>query len=49
MKKKFETYIADNQLFTKEDKLLVAVSGGVDSMWLVHLMKECGYTFSIAH
>ncbi len=49
MKKKFETYIADNQLFTKEDKLLVAVSGGVDSMWLVHLMKECGYKFSIAH
>ena len=49
MKKRFETYIADNQLFTKEDKLLVAVSGGVDSMWLVHLMKLCGYNFSIAH
>ncbi len=49
MKNKFEKYIIDNQLFTKNDKLLVAVSGGVDSVVLCQLLYLNNYNFSIAH
>ena len=46
---KFNNYIVDNNLFTKEDKLLVAISGGVDSMALLCLLWENGYNFGVAH
>lgn len=49
MVKELEKYIDENQLFTKQDKLLVAVSGGIDSMVLCHLLHHLGYHFSIAH
>lgn len=36
-------------MFTKNDKLLIAVSGGVDSVVLCHLCYKAGYSFTIAH
>lgn len=45
----FQSYIATNKLFTKKDKLLVAVSGGRDSMVLLDLLLQLGYNLGVAH
>lgn len=45
----FINYIEENVLFTKKDKILLAVSGGKDSALMVQLFIRSGYTFSIAH
>lgn len=49
MKERFKQYIVANNLFTTNDHLLLAVSGGVDSVVLVDLCHKAGYTFSVAH
>jgi tRNA(Ile)-lysidine synthase len=49
MRLKFDNYISENKLFTRRDKLLVAVSGGADSMALLCLLWENNYDFGIAH
>lgn len=49
MKKKLQKYIIDNQLFTQADKILVAVSGGIDSMLLLTFLYELGYQIGVAH
>lgn len=47
--KKYQQFIAGKNLFSKKDHLLLAVSGGVDSVVLCELCHQCGFTFSIAH
>lgn len=54
MKKKtfierFNAFAKANKLFSRNDKLLLAVSGGIDSAVLCHLVKNSGYDFGIAH
>lgn len=46
---KFQNYIRNEKLFSSADKLLLAVSGGVDSVVLCDLCKKAGYDFDIAH
>ena len=52
---KFKSYIKQpagsfgQNLFQPKDKLLLAVSGGVDSVVLCELCKQAGYDFAIAH
>ncbi len=45
----FKETIKKNHLFSPKDKLLLAVSGGVDSIVLCELCKQAGYEFIIAH
>lgn len=45
----FLHFIDKNKLFTPKDKILLAVSGGVDSVVMSHLFGEAGFTFAIAH
>src|SRR4030095_11409237 len=45
----FQGCIKEEKLFSKTDTLLLAVSGGVDSIVLCELCSRAGYSFTIAH
>ncbi|HJT72944.1 MAG TPA: tRNA lysidine(34) synthetase TilS, partial [Chitinophaga sp.] len=47
--KGFTSYIKQELLFTNDQQILLAVSGGVDSVVMAHLFKEAGFRFAIAH
>ncbi len=49
MLQQFQNYIKAHNLFLKKDKLLLAISGGKDSVLLAHLLKQSGFNFSLAH
>lgn len=46
---RFTGFIEKNKLFGHDDKILAAVSGGMDSVLLVHLLHSANYNFGIAH
>jgi len=46
---RFLRFIAENNLFAKEQPVLLAVSGGKDSVLMAHLFAEAGFCFGIAH
>lgn len=49
MLKEFRNYIARHELISAQDSVLLAVSGGVDSMAMVDLFLQCDYKIAIAH
>lgn len=49
MKAEFLDFIHSNDLVKPGDKILLAVSGGVDSMVMLDLFRVCGFSISVAH
>ena len=49
MKTRFVNYIKDNSLATSGDRIILAVSGGKDSMVMAHLFISAGFEVAIAH
>ncbi len=45
----FIEFIERKQLFEQHQKILLAVSGGIDSMVLLHLFEKSGYEYGIVH
>lgn len=46
---RFIDNIQQKNLFQKQDRLLLAVSGGVDSVVMCELFRQAGFSFEIAH
>lgn len=49
MLEKFQIHIENNLPFLKESKVLIAISGGIDSVVLTHLCHKSGLNISLAH
>lgn len=49
MLKRFVDTLSEQKLCTKDDRILLAVSGGIDSVVLVHLFHAAGYQCAVAH
>jgi tRNA(Ile)-lysidine synthase len=49
MLQKFQNHIQENFLFLKGEKLLLATSGGLDSMVMTHLFQQLPYEIALAH
>ena len=49
LSEKFQKYITDHSLATKDNKIILTVSGGVDSMVMMHLFVEAGYNVGVDH
>ena len=46
---RFKSFIESQQLCSDKDKILVAVSGGIDSMVMLHLFLKTEYQIGMAH
>ena len=49
MKAAFQSFLEKEKLVSKEDRLVLAVSGGVDSMVMLELFRQTEYDFVVAH
>ncbi|QXU41950.1 tRNA lysidine(34) synthetase TilS [Pedobacter sp. D749] len=47
--KQFQDFIEQQQLFVRANKILLAVSGGEDSVLMLHLFKAIGIDVGVAH
>ena len=46
---RFQQHITENGLFSHDDRILLTVSGGVDSMVMLSLFAASGYQVAVAH
>ena len=49
MKNKIQKFILEKSLFNKEDKLILGISSGADSVCLMHILLALEYKFDLAH
>jgi len=49
MLERFQEYAREHKLFTENSRILLAVSGGIDSMVMAWLFRESGINHAIAH
>jgi len=42
-------FISEKQLFSPDERILLTVSGGIDSVVLFHLFVKAGFSFAVAH
>ncbi|MFD0962565.1 tRNA lysidine(34) synthetase TilS [Pseudofulvibacter geojedonensis] len=49
MLEKFKNHIEQKLPFLKEGNLLIAISGGIDSVVLTHLLHQLNYSIALAH
>ena len=49
MKNKVQNFISEKSLFNKEDKLILGISSGADSVCLMHILLALEYKFDLAH
>lgn len=49
MLQQFISHVTQQHLFPTGQQVLLAVSGGIDSVVLAHLMHSAGYPFAVAH
>ena len=49
MEQKLLKFIFQHQLFEKEHRLLLTISGGIDSMVMLHLLHKHSFNISVAH
>lgn len=49
MIERFTSFIDQHRLFQKNEKILLAVSGGMDSMAMLELFRQAGFRFDVVH
>ncbi|CAN5550799.1 tRNA lysidine(34) synthetase TilS [soil metagenome] len=49
LQKQFQNFIGEKNLFIEGDRIVLAVSGGVDSVVMAELFHRCKFSFAIAH
>lgn len=49
MLKQFQNFVEQESLFNSNEKILLGVSGGIDSVVMVELFSKSGFDFGIAH
>ena len=45
----FLKFIEATEIFSRNDRILLAVSGGIDSTVMAHLFQQSKFRFAIAH